>query len=55
MKTLKTVLFGGRKFAVASPDNREQPKEEVPIYNKINVSAFFASCKTQIPVKYCCV
>ena len=28
MKTLKTVPFGGRKFAVATPVNREQPKEE---------------------------
>jgi len=28
VKTLKTVPFGGRKFAVATPVNREQPKEE---------------------------
>ena len=28
MKTLRTVPFGGRKFAVATPVTREQPKEE---------------------------
>ena len=28
MKTLKTVPFGGRKLAVATPVNREQPNEE---------------------------
>ena len=28
MKTLKTVPFGGRIFAVATPVNREQLKEE---------------------------
>ena len=28
MKTLKTVPFGGRKVAVATPADREQPKEE---------------------------
>ena len=28
LKTLKTVPFRGQKFAVATPDNREQPKKE---------------------------
>ena len=34
MKTLKTEPFGGRKLAVATPVNREQPKEEVDIFHQ---------------------